>query len=409
MKNTKNYLANRVLFLLGILFFYSSCKKESSIVTDGNNLTSKKSSIELNKLKTLELEHSVAKTLAKLSAGNSNFNKAVKDLCLKQKYGDYYIRLSELYTENSLQKFISKDQIENITSLVDQIKVANSGREPIVFIPSVENTDPDVIKNKIALNSVVKVSTNDTDGPGGLPPDPGSQMIYIFGETGGVDNEYFPGYTIDQSGNSSYWGMVGEDFAWNNNVVVLGIQEESSYNPNDDVNSASTNMIKTLSQRNPTRVEIGGRINVTNIKEIEAWIYGKLEMKYFINASSDGASIKQRAFAPIRRADVNNNWLSLNDRIGYWDPAIMGQYQYERWIEEDGGSTRTITQSYPAAYAGGPTITFTINLKSDDQDCGLATVNYNDTFYGEVPLQPSAWTVYNISYMNFQRYSQYQQ
>jgi len=399
MKNIKSYFA-----LVGFLIIVSSCKKESNQVTDKATLESKNLSKAIDKSKVLDLEHSIAKSLAKIYAGNHDFKKALKNLCLQQKYGDYYTRLSEIFTENSVQKLASSNQIESINSLVKQMKAANSGREPIVFIPSVENLDPKII----ASNSIIKPNSNDDlKAINRLPPET-DQIIYVFGDNGGQNNELYPGYTMDESGSLAYYGMISESFAWNNDVVVIGIEEESSYNPDDDINPALSNPIKALSQRNPTRLEIGGRINVTNIKEIESWVRGKLEMKYFVNSSS-GTLIKERAFAKIRRADINNTWLNLNDPLGHWDPNTLGQYQYERWIEEDGGSPVTITQNIPAAVPGGPTYTISTTLKNDDQNCGLATVDYNDTFYSEVPLLPSAWTIYYISYMNFQRYSQYQQ
>lgn len=287
------------------------------------------------------------------------------------------------------------------------MKAANSGREPIVFIPSVENLDPEIIKPRIALNSINEPNSNDTlKVIQRLPPET-DQTIYVFGENGGQDNKYYPGYTMDQSGSLTYYGMISESFAWNNPVVVIGIEEESSYTP-DDTDPASLNPVKTLDSRNPTRLEIGGRILVTDISSIEPWIYGKLEMKYFVNSSS-GTLIKERAFAKIRRADINNNWVDLNDPIGHWDVNIWGPYQYERWIEEDGGSPITISDNIPAVVQGGPTYTISTTFKDDDDNLGLAAVGYHDTFYGEVPLQPSAWTIYYISYMNFQRYSQYQQ
>jgi len=396
-----------LLPLVGILIILSSCKKESAQVTDKATLDSKNLSKGIDKSKVLDLEHGIAKSLAKIYAGNHDFKKALENLCLKQKHGDYYTRLSEIFTENSLQKLASPDQIESITSLVKQMKAANSGREPIVFIPSVENLDPEIIKPRIALNSINEPNSNDTlKVIQRLPPET-DKTIYVFGENGGEDNKYYPGYTMDESGSLTYYGMISESFAWNNPVVVIGIEEESSYIP-DDTDPAALNPVKVLSQRNPSRLEIGGRILVTDISQIESWVRGKLEMKYFVNSSS-GTLIKERAFAPIRRGDINNRWVELNDPIGHWDVNIWGLYQYERWIEEDGGSSTTTITTPVTPVAGGPTYTFSTTIKKDDNNCGLASVGYNDTFYGEVPLLPSGWTIYYISYMNFQRYSQYQQ
>lgn len=217
-----------------------------------------------------------------------------------------------------------------------------------------------------------------------------------------MDNSLYPGYTIDESGSLTYYGMISESFAWNNDVVVIGVEEESSYIP-DDTNPAGLNPVKALSSRNPSRLEIGGRILVTSIREIEPWIRGKLEMKYFVNSSS-GTLIKERAFAPIRRSDINNKWIDLNDPIGNWDINIWGQYQYERWIEEDGGSSTTITTPITPV-AGGPKYTITTTLKGGDNNCGLAAVDYNDSYYWEIPVSPENWRIYYISYMNFQRES----
>lgn len=292
-----------------------------------------------------------------------------------------------------MQKLASSNQIESITSLVKQMKAANSGREPIIFIPSVENFDPEI--NKTRINSI-----DDSKVINRLPPV--DEIIYVFGDAGGVDNKLYPGFTIDESGGLVYYGMISESFAWNNDVVVIGVEEESSY-IRDDTNPARLNPVKALARRDPSRLEIGGRILVTNISEIESWIYGKLEMKYFVNSSS-GTLIKERAFAKITRRDINNRWVDLNDPIGNWDINIWGPYQYERWIEEDGGSPTTISTPITPV-AGGPTYTITTDLKGQDVNCGLAAVGYNDPYYWEIPYSPASWRIYYISYMNFQRES----
>ncbi len=282
------------------------------------------------------------------------------------------------------------------------MKAANSGREPIVFIPSVENLDPEIIKTRIASNSTNKPNSNDDLKAINRLPRETYETIYVFGDAGGVDNKLYPGYTIDESGGLTYYGMISESFAWNNDVVVIGVEEESSYNP-DEFNPARLNPVKALSSRDSTRLEIGGRILVPDISAIEPWIRGKLEMKYFVNSSS-GTLIKERAFAPIRRRDINNKWIDLNDPIGNWYLSIWGPYQYERWIEEDGGSSTTITTPITPV-AGGSTYTITTTLKGGDNNCGLAAVDYNDSYYWEIPVSPENWRIYYISYMNFQRES----
>lgn len=112
MKNIKNYLASQLIPLIGILIILSSCKKESAQVTDKATFDSKNLSKGIDKSKVLDLEHSIAKSLAKIYAGNPDFKKALENLCLKQKHGDYYTRLSEIFTENSLQKLASPDQLK---------------------------------------------------------------------------------------------------------------------------------------------------------------------------------------------------------------------------------------------------------------------------------------------------------
>ncbi len=118
MKNIKNYLASQLIPLFGILIILSSCKKESTQVAEKATLDSKNLSKGIEKSKVVDLEHGIAKSLAKIYAGNHGFKKALENLCLKQKHGDYYTRLSELFTENNVQKLASSNQIESITSLV---------------------------------------------------------------------------------------------------------------------------------------------------------------------------------------------------------------------------------------------------------------------------------------------------
>lgn len=78
MKNIKNYLASQLIPLVAILIILSSCKKESNQVADKATLDSKNLSKEIEKSKTLDLEHSIAKSLAKIDAGNHDFKSLFK-------------------------------------------------------------------------------------------------------------------------------------------------------------------------------------------------------------------------------------------------------------------------------------------------------------------------------------------
>lgn len=404
----KNYYAS--MCFLGILITLNSCQKDKSEPITPNALSVKGqaldiASIKSERLKATEMEDDLGKNLASMLKGNSSLKLSIEANCLKQERGDYEIRLDELLTKAKSERSIKENAILKLDTLVKKMKTLKANRHPIIFIPSVETFDPEKIQRVTKAKSRGEFK--------GVKAKDNQEIIFVFKDDEGRDNKLFPGYTYDESGKKTYYGMISEEFAWNNNVWVIGYEEfRSEGNQKRHIpvqpRENKTSEVQALASgyRNPSRLEYGGRINIADIGALESWVSGKLEMKYFVS-NSTGMTIKERAFGQIERSAADNRWYDFRDVIGNWDNAIWGPYTYERWIEEDGGSPVTISSPITPV-PGGPTYNISTTMTDDDTDCGLAGVFYDDTYYALFPLQPQNWKFYTISHMSFQRTSEYQ-
>lgn len=391
------------LFSSFILLY--SCKKDQNESRNFNAeaISNSNLDVQLNDLSSMatEMEDDLGKSLSSMIRNNPSLKLMIEANCLKQDRGDYEIRVDEMLTSAKNEKSVNQVKWQKVDSVAKKMKTLKSGRHPVIFIPSVETFDPEKIQrvNKTKSMGLFKgVKAKDTE-----------QIIFVFKDSKSEDNKLFPGYTYDELGNKKFYGMISEEFAWNNNVWVVGYEEIRTsgnlkrYVPPVQEESTNSKLSTLTGSRDPSRYEFGGRINIANVGQLEAWIAGKLEMKYFVS-NSTGMTIKERAFGQIERGLADNRWHDFQDLIGNWNSAIWGPYTYERWIEEDGGSP--ITVSTPVTpIPGGPTYNISTTMTSDDMDCGLAGVHYDDSFYGNFPYPSSSWRVYTISYMSFQRTS----
>jgi hypothetical protein len=280
--------------------------------------------------------------------------------------------------------------------LYKQLVSLKPGRLPLIFVPIVETYDPQADIYKGTSLSARYESTNKH-----------SSITVVSQDAQVTKGDLYPGYRFNSSSQWDTCGLISEDFAWKNDVWVIGYEENVS--PENQVAFTKYSLQKDSSKtthRAQLRVngvaEYGGRIQVLDMGAIESWVNGKLEFKYFVN-NAFATLIKERAYGSWARSNFSDQkWFDWNDFIGYWNTSNWGNVTYERWIEEDGGSTTTITNTIPNP-SGGPTLTITQTVKDDDDNLGLANVQFSDSYYGEIPVAPANWTVYNISYMNFQR------
>lgn len=313
-------------------------------------------------------------------AQNPSFRALVYSECAKQMYGDYYVRISEL-----LDNPKAKELIPNDISKTIQLKLADlkrlGKRNPILFYPSVETKEDNIklsTKNQRSSSSEVIPELN--------------QPVGVYGDEANPKDIY-PGYVLDDNDHLNYFRDIDENFAWENDIWVIGYEENCSPE-NMVVAPGDTGEIPVSAYgRINGGAEYGGIIQVTDLGAVEPWISGKPEFKMFVFAA-DGHSISQIAFGKWRRKWFENmNWMDFKRLIGYWNISNWGNWTNEHWIEEDGGSAQTVTLTFPPSYPGGPSVTTTITVGADDDDMGLAEIQFTD------PIE----TVYNISYANIKR------
>ena len=187
-------------------FIFVQCKKSKTEIKDEPQIAIKVTKLE--KLKELTWQ---ILSLAK----NENFKKLVYDECRTQKYGDYYVRVLELLASPKAKVFISNEREVSILKTVSELKVFGV-TNPIIFYPSIETKEDKEFKGKMTpVNFVVgEVIGVIDDGVGG--------------GGGSYTNYQYPGYTFNTDGRLNYAQQITEEFAWENDVWVIGEEENCS-------------------------------------------------------------------------------------------------------------------------------------------------------------------------------------
>ncbi len=304
-------------------------------------------------------------------AEDPNFRIFIRDACIKQEHGDYNIYLQEIidhYKPDSKYKSF----IESFQPIVNQIRNLSKGVEPLLFYPKAETYESLAKQNQRVQQ---------------LAPD---VPVGVYQNTPNPDYSY-PGYKLNSNGSPYFYLDVTEDYAWENDVWVFGIEENVStansvVSPEDTVNTGG-----------PARVdgqaEYGGIIQITNLGAVEPWTQGKLELKIFVRTST-GSDLSIRAFGKWRRKHFRNEaWKDFNHFIANWSISNIGNYTYEKWIEEDGGNPTTYTWNFPPPPGGGASLSTTYQAKNEDDDLGAALIQFSD---------PTS-TIYNITNANIKR------
>ena len=333
---------------------------------------------------------SIGLFFAEKAEASSDFKAFVYEKCFEQPYGDYYIRIKEIVEPLLEADLLDKSEAEFVNQQLDYY-YCDAETDAILFIPHLEE--------------VTSTYFN-------LP----SPTFVVGAPKVSFDFEYddysqtTPNYSlVNNQLEEDTQNPVTEEMAWNweNDIWVFGSEELCSSDnmikaPGDTI-SVFTDELPALienAERFDGKKEWGGIVQVTNIGNLESWVRGKLELKYFVN-KSDGGVLKDRGFGKWRRKNFKNQrWKDFGDLIGYWNLSNWGPMQLERWIEEDGGGTTTVNQSFSPG-SGFPTVTITHTIKSNDFDCGTANVQFTD------PSLPSInHTIYNLNSLNFTRMSE---
>jgi hypothetical protein len=355
---------NIILFVSVVLFVSceSSSVSEKTVQND-----SKKELVALNQ------ETIVA--VLKISK-RSDFKQFVLDECLKQEHGDYNVYFSKI-----ISAYNGKDDyfqfITEITKLRTKIMALNGGLEPIIFYPKAEMIE----------------ASNELQGKGNaakivIPP---ADPIAVDGNVFNPDYSS-PGYIVSNNGDLTYYDDITEDYAWENDVWVIG-QEENVTNKSSAGDDVYTVPVSNSASRYQGQGEYGGIIQVTDLNAIEPWIAGKLEFRILIYGAN-GTLLADKSFDKRKRSRFRNQkWYDYGFFVGNWNTSTFGNSMTEKWMELDGGKSNQIAYTIPPPSSGGVAITVTSQSQDKDDDLGLTTIQFTDAIS----------QVYGISHANIKR------
>ncbi len=313
----------------------------------------------------------IASVIISTAKNNNNFRNVAYSECNKQKYGDYYVKLDELIALNATHKYWDATTVNKLLDFQKQIK-SSKRNDVIIFIPSVENYPISGQSNRVAARANVY-----------------DEAIAVIGDEYQARSQTCPGYIVETDGNFTFYQTIDEEFAWENDVWVIGEEEGD---PSND-----TTLARPTSARFNGQPEYGGIIQVTDFSQIEPWITGKLELKYTVYSAS-GTVIKDREFPKVKRKDIKApTWKNFGEFLANWNTPNIGNWMIEGWVEQDdrGGkkSSTTFSTSFPAACTGCPTTSISTTIKYVDYDMGRTIIQFSDAIS----------QVYNISYANIKR------
>jgi hypothetical protein len=347
--------------------------------------------VESNNCDYKEALQDMALFFAQKAAGSLQFKSFVYEQCYKQEYGDYYVRVEELKDLMFEHGLIDESEKNNLEEILERYN-CSAENAAVLFIPHLE----EVSANYFTMPQATC--------PQGAP-------IITFGYTYDVNTATTTKYTLNYNELLPHpEEPITEEFAWNweNDVWVFNVEEVCSADnmvkaPGDTLTVFNDDLptLEPFVERVDGKKEWGGMIQVTNLNNIESWINGKVEFKYFVN-SSNGTLLKEVPFGKWKRKNFKHQrWHNFNDLIGFWNLSVWGPMQLERWIEEDGGSSTINIQQSINAGSGWPTITINHSIQNRDQNLGSANVQFTD------PSLPDLnYTVYNLYSLNFARVSE---
>lgn len=411
-------MKNFIIPFVILIVFFLSCKKSSD--TDNSytgNSQIDKVSIEKQYTDLTSVKKAIMANILNSVQANSVFKTIVENECLKQKTGDYTVALDRLIELNAQNSFIPIGSANELISLVKQMKKFRPNEIPNLYVPVMEKRDLKEKSNKgqeTGSQGNARITMVDQDNEIGKMVSANNNVsgseVSRVPEVNACAPGYYFGYIIDDGGSLTYSNCIDEQLAYTTDVWVLGYEETVS--PGNMIASSFDGYTGgytgggLVASRIQGRTEYGGRIQVTNLGNIEPWVRGKPEFKHFVYNSA-GTLIHEHAFGKLRRSHFNgSDWISLHCTIGNWNTSVWGDITYERWIEENRGTSITLTQTITTTN-NGVTSTYVINtpLKSEDSNLGLANIQFTDPTAWQPPLALGNYSSFKYTYtnMNMQR------
>jgi hypothetical protein len=398
--------------IVGLLF---SCSNEEASITNDNvavmdtSIESRTMGLAVNEFTDTQKITTYAE-LAKevlLMAKTSDFRSYVYNNAhqLSEAGDDYLVYVDDMTKKlSTTSKFGTSTS--NIKTLSAKIKSLDQSEIPMIFFPRAETLEGLALSNKgfdVAKNM--------------------KEPIVVL--KGAHNSDYSaPGYKLNDEGELEYAFDVNEEYAWENDVYVIGaaeyLPERTNISENliietEEVPSATTGKNgtsltgKSKFRRVNGEAEHGAWIQVTDLNGIESWFSGKLEFRQIV-AGTQGAAgtiVAETPFGRVRRKYFKDDkWVRFNASFLFnWNLNNLGDYNVEKWIEEDGGSSAEISISIPGSAfkpatsttPSQPAIagtTVKVTTKKDDDDLGSRIVQFSDNRYKR----------YDIGKMKFIRY-----
>ncbi|NDP23029.1 MAG: hypothetical protein GZ091_18410 [Paludibacter sp.] len=307
---------------------------------------------------------------------NKQFKQFVLNECLKQEHGEYNVYLSKIITEYKDNPSFSESILE-LAALATKIKFLNGGIEPLLFYPRAETIEESRLNQKSSATARLA-----------------EELVLVNQDDYDIGTNSSPGYVLTFDGELIFYDNITEDFAWENDVWVIGQEEEGVImsSVGDEIISSQV-FTSTPQSRFDGQPEYGGIIQVTDLGAVEPWVLGKLEFRIVI-LDSKGVVIKEKEFDKRKRSHFRNKkWYDYGYFVGNWNLPAIGNWTTEKWMEMDGGKSSSVTFKVPASGPGGIPFDVTIPSKEKDDDLGLSMIQFTE------PMDQ----VYNLTHINIKR------
>ncbi len=302
----------------------------------------------------------IASQIITTAKANDNFRTLAYIECNKQKFGDYYVKLNELFSLNKSKGFWDVATVDKLTSLQNTI-TQKTGRDVIIFIPSIERRPEKAVANK-SRQRTAEVQ---------------QEPVAVIADEYVPIDQTSPGYIVENNGTLTFYQTINESFAWENDVWVFG--EEEVVSPENMV-AAPEDTATLVYARVQGGAEYGGIVKVTDWSLVEPWILGKPEFRMVVyKGAGTATTIADKSFGKWRRANFNGQFKDFNYFIYYWNTPNIGDYTSEKWIEEDGGTLFTLTFGVKIKILGVETnVGVSLPIKNNDDDLGLSLIQFTD-------------------------------
>jgi hypothetical protein len=346
-------MKSKLLTAIMATLIFVACKKNDTVVNS-----------ETPQTDVAKAYKDIATVIITTAKNDNNFRQTAYVECNKQKYGDYYVKLDELIALNSTQNYWDAATANKLTELQRQIKSAKRN-DVIVFIPSLEKHPEKANASRVSARTEVY-----------------EEAVAVIGDEYQVPTQTCPGYIVETNGTLGFYQTINEAFAWEHDVWVIG--EEEICSPENMVAAVEDTATLNYGRVNGG-AEWGGIVKVTDWSVVEPWVAGKVEFRLIVykGAGTPANAITDRKFGKWKRSNFNNQFKDFGHFIGNWNLSTIGDWTTEKWIEEDGNFSITLTFGVsfkPDSTPLAPTLTANVSIpiKNLDDDLGLSLIQFTD-------------------------------